>query len=83
MASMRALRALREEDPAAHKEVVSALQSLAVQISTLFDHLPVGVLNKQEIQQLSNIQDRLGKFERFGVDAEDDHGIDHYAYNPR
>tara|TARA_R110002060_G_scaffold12993_8_gene18493 strand:+ start:1428 stop:1679 length:252 start_codon:yes stop_codon:yes gene_type:complete len=83
VASMRALRALREEDPAAHKEVVSALQSMAVQISALFDHLPPGVLNRQEIRQLSNIQDRLGKFEQLGHDAEEDHGIDHYAYNPR
>jgi hypothetical protein len=56
---------------------------MAVQISALFDHLPPGVLNRQEIRQLSNIQDRLGKFEQLGHDAEEDHGIDHYAYNPR
>jgi hypothetical protein len=39
----------------------------------LFDHLPPGLLNRQEITQLSNIQDRLGKFERIGHDAEEDH----------
>ncbi len=83
MASIRAFRAFKEEDPAAHKEVVTALQALGVQISVLFDHLPPGLLNRQEITQLSNIQDRLGKFEQIGHDAEEDHGIDYYAYNPR
>ena len=86
MASIRAFRAFKEEDPAAHQEVVSALQGLSVQISVLFDNLPPGLLNRQEITQLSNIQDRLGKFERIGHDAEEDHGIDYYArhnYNPR
>ena len=83
MASIRAFRAFKEEDPSSHYEVVSALQSLSVQIALLFDHLPPGLLNRQEITQLSNIQDRLAKFEQLGRDIEEDHGIDAYAYNPR
>jgi hypothetical protein len=83
MASMRALRRLKREDPEAHQELVGALQSLSVQIQVVFDHDPGDVLNKQEIRMLSNAVERLGRLEEFGRDAEDDHGIDYYKYNPR